>query len=82
MESMQIKNAVCSLEKVSLINVTRSHEMMVKSHHAVPSIGLKTVVGVSLGEIEIFELHRSSFTFTPYTSFLSYSTHKCFKFCK
>ena len=49
--------------------VTCSHEMMIKSHHAVPSIGLKTVVGVNLGEIEIFALHRSSFTFTPYAHF-------------
>ena len=63
--------------------VTCSHEMIVKLCHAVSSISLKTVVGVNLGEIEIFALCRSSFIFTPYTcSFLLYSTHKCFKFCK
>ena len=51
--------------------VTRSHEMGLKSHHAVPSISLKTVVGVNLGEIEIFALCRRSVIFTPYTcSFL------------
>ena len=30
-------------------------------------IQLETVVGVNLGEIEIFALSRSSFIFTPYT---------------
>ena len=51
--------------------VTHSHEMGLKSHHAVPSISLKPVVGVNLGEIEIFALCRSSAIFTPYTcSFL------------
>ena len=51
--------------------VTRSDEMGLKLHHTVPSISLKTVVGVSLGEIEIFALCRSSVIFTPYTcSFL------------
>ena len=70
----------CSLPKIC---VTCSHEMMVKLCHAVPSISLKTVVGVNLGEIEIFALCRSSSIFAPYTcSFLLYSTHKCFKFCK
>ena len=64
-------------------NVTCSHEMIDKSRHAVPRFSLKTVVGVNLGEIEIFALYRSSFIFAPYTcSFLLYSTHKCFKFCK
>ena len=63
--------------------VTRSDEIGIKSHHAVPSISLKTVVGVNLGEIEIFVLCRSSVIFTPYMcSFLLYWTHKCFKFCK
>ena len=63
--------------------VTCSHEMIDKSCHAVPRFSLKTVVGVNLGEIEIFALCRSSFIFTPYTcSFLLYSPHKCFKFCK
>ena len=63
--------------------VTCSHKMIVKSRHAVPSISLKTVVGVNLGEIETFALCRSSFIFTPYTcSFFLYSTYKCFKFCK
>ena len=63
--------------------VTCSHEMIVKSRHAVPRFSLKTVMGVNLGEIGIFALCRSSFIFTPYTySFLLYSTHKCFKFCK
>ena len=42
--------------------------MMVKSRHAVPRISLKTVVGVNLGEIEIFALCRSSFIFTPYNA--------------
>ena len=65
------------------INVTCSHEMIDKSRHAVPNISLKTVVGVNLGEIEIFALCRSSVIFTPYTCFfLLYLTHKCFKFCK
>ena len=41
--------------------VTCSHEMIVKSGHAAPSASLKTVVGVNLGEIEIFALCRSSF---------------------
>ena len=51
--------------------VARSHEIGLKSHHAVPSISLKTVVGVNLGEIEIFALCCSSVIFTPYTcSFL------------
>ena len=51
--------------------MTRSHKMVLKSHHAVPSISLKTVVGVNLGEIEIFALCHSSVIFTPYTcSFL------------
>ena len=58
-----------------------SHKMIDKSH-AVPRFSLK-LVGVNLGEIEMFALRRSSFIFTPYTcSFLLYSTHKCFKFCK
>ena len=53
------------------IYVTRSDEIGIKSHHAVPRISLKTVVGVNLGEIEIFALCRSSVIFTPYTcSFL------------
>ena len=51
---------------VAYIYVTRSHKMVLKSHHAVPSISLKTVVGVNLGEIEIFALCRSSVIFTPY----------------
>ena len=68
---------------VAEIYVTCSHEMIDKSRHAVPRFSLKTVVGVNLGEIEIFALYRSSFIFAPYTcSFLLYSTHKCFKFCK
>ena len=46
--------------------MTRSHEMGLKSHHTVPSISLKTVVGVNLGEIEIFALCRSSVIFKPY----------------
>ena len=51
--------------------VTRFHEIGHRSHHAVPSISLKTVVGVNLGGIEIFALCRSSVIFTPYTcSFL------------
>ena len=51
--------------------VTCSHEIGLRSHHAVPSISLKTVVGVNLGEIEIFALCCSSVIFTPYTcSFL------------
>ena len=67
----------------NLSNVTCSHEMIDKSRHAVPRFSLKTVVGVNLGEIEIFALCHSSFIFTPYKcSFLLYSTHKCFKFCK
>ena len=54
-----------------MTNVTCSHEMIVKLRHAVPSISLKTVVGVNLGEIEIFALCRSSLIFAPYTcSFL------------
>ena len=65
------------------VNVTCSHEIIDKSRHAVPRFSLKTVVGVNLGEIEIFALCRSSFIFTPYTcSFLLYSTHKYVKFCK
>ena len=53
------------------IYVTRSHEIGLKLHHAVPGISLKTVVGDNLGEIEIFALCRSSVIFTPYTcSFL------------
>ena len=43
--------------------MTCSHEVIVKSRHTVPSISLKTVVGVNLGEIEIFALCRSSFIF-------------------
>ena len=35
---------------------TCSHEMIVQSRHTVPSISLKTAVGVSQGEIEIFAL--------------------------
>ena len=50
---------------VSSINVTCSHEMIGMSRHAVPSISLKTVMGVNLSEIEIFALCRSSFIFTP-----------------
>ena len=66
-----------------LWNVTCSHKMILKSRHAVPRFSLKTVVGVNLGEIEIFALCHSSFIFTPYTcSFLLYLTHKCLKFCK
>ena len=42
------------------------------------------LVGVSLGEIEIFVLHHTSLIF--YTTcalfFLLYSTHRCLKFCK
>ena len=57
--------------KITNTYVTRSDEMGLKSHHAVPSISLKTVVGVNLGEIEIFALCRTSVIFTPYTcSFL------------
>ena len=33
--------------------MTYSHEMVVRLCHTVPSISLKTVVGVNLGEIEI-----------------------------
>ena len=78
-----IKNIELCLSMSLLLLVTCSHEMIDKSRHAVPRFSLKTVVGVSLGEIEIFALCRSSFIFTPYTcSFLLYSTHKCFKFCQ
>ena len=70
-------------DTVKIAFVTCSHEMIDKSCHAVPRFSLKTVVGVNVGEIEIFALCRSSFIFTPYTySFLLYLTHKCFKFCK
>ena len=37
----------------NFLNVTCSHEMDIKLHHAVLSIGLKTVVGVNLGETEV-----------------------------
>ena len=39
--------------KINNTNVTRSHKMVLKSHHTVPCISLKTVVGVNLSEIEI-----------------------------
>ena len=77
---------MCLMKAAGIVTgkyVTCSDEMLVKSHHAVPRISLKTVVGVNLGEIEIFALCRSSFIFTPYTcSFFLYATHKCFKLCK
>ena len=77
---MYLSTFACSSGSVY---VTCSHEMIDKSRHAVPRFSLKTVVGVNLGEIEIFALYRNSFIFAPYTcSFLLYSTHKCFKFCK
>ena len=81
-DALSVLDALLNPKKKEL-NVTCSHEMDNKSHHAVLSIGSKTVVGVNLGEIEFFALYHSSFIFTPYPcSFLLYSTHKCFKFCK